>query len=120
MPGGIWFDDSAPPVVTGVGFHTPHVILRPSAIQGGASQSRGIPAHNPSLAIPQHRSTTPAAGHATHHHLHKHAVVIPGATTLPTWKTPYSYGYFGAKPHAHWNRQRGVLDDRLRLRRSVW
>ncbi|WP_168563774.1 hypothetical protein [Crateriforma spongiae] len=35
---------------------------------------------------------------------------VPSAATRPTWKTPYSYGYFGARGSRHWSRQYGYRD----------
>ncbi|QDV65029.1 hypothetical protein Pan14r_27320 [Crateriforma conspicua] len=35
---------------------------------------------------------------------------IPSAATRPAWKTPYSYGYFGARGSRHWSRQYGYRD----------
>lgn len=35
---------------------------------------------------------------------------IPGATVAPSWKTPYSYGYFGSEGKRHWTRQHGYRD----------
>ncbi|MCM2375273.1 hypothetical protein [Aporhodopirellula aestuarii] len=35
---------------------------------------------------------------------------IPGATVAPTWKTPYSYGYFGSEGKRQWTRQHGYRD----------
>jgi hypothetical protein len=39
--------------------------------------------------------------------------MIPQATVAPTWKTPYSYGYFGAPSKRHWTRQNGYRDRSL-------
>ncbi|MCC9641784.1 hypothetical protein LOC71_05820 [Rhodopirellula sp. JC740] len=38
---------------------------------------------------------------------------IPNATIYPQWKTPYSYGYFGAEGKRHWSRQHGYRDRSL-------
>ncbi|EMB16167.1 hypothetical protein [Rhodopirellula europaea] len=38
---------------------------------------------------------------------------IPAATVQPRWKTPYSYGYFGAEGKRHWSRQHGYQDRSL-------
>lgn len=35
---------------------------------------------------------------------------IPGATVAPRWKTPYSYGHFGAEGKRSWTRQHGYRD----------
>lgn len=33
---------------------------------------------------------------------------IPGAVVESVWRTPYSYGYFGAGRHRHWQRHYGL------------
>lgn len=40
----------------------------------------------------------------------QHQPSIPGATVAPRWKTPYSYGHFGAEGKRHWTRQHGYRD----------
>ena len=40
----------------------------------------------------------------------QHLPSIPGATVAPNWKTPYSYGHFGAEGKRHWTRQHGYRD----------
>ena len=52
------------------------------------------------------------------HHFHqKHHKIIqpspallPEANSRPTWKTPYSYGYFGASRTKHWTIHYGYRD----------
>lgn len=39
--------------------------------------------------------------------------MIPNATVQPTWKAPYSYGYFGSPGKRHWTRQSGYRDRHL-------
>ncbi|MEM8913089.1 MAG: hypothetical protein AAGC97_15075 [Planctomycetota bacterium] len=36
--------------------------------------------------------------------------LIPGATIERSWKTPYSYGFFGGSGRRHWTRQTGYRD----------
>lgn len=38
---------------------------------------------------------------------------IPGATRKPMWKTPYSYGHFGAARNRQWSHHRGHQQDYL-------
>lgn len=53
-----------------------------------------------------------------HQHLHhKHhaaaqppTALLPEANSRPTWKTPYSYGYFGASRSRHWTVHYGYRD----------
>lgn len=35
---------------------------------------------------------------------------VPRATVQPSWKAPYSYGYFGSQGKRHWTRQNGYRD----------
>ena len=41
------------------------------------------------------------------------AVAIPGANRMPVWKTPYSYGHFGASRNRQWTKHRGHQDSYL-------
>ena len=41
--------------------------------------------------------------------------VVSGASQMPVWKTPFSYGYFGARGTKHWHWHHGYRD-----RRSEW
>ena len=45
-----------------------------------------------------------------HHFARPHRAVIPEANRQPVWKTPYSYGYFGASGSKHWHRHVGYRD----------
>lgn len=40
----------------------------------------------------------------------QHRPSIPHATVAPRWKTPYSYGHFGAEGKRNWTRQHGYRD----------
>lgn len=41
----------------------------------------------------------------------KHALEgVPDAISMPVWRSPYAYGYFGARPSRIWARHRGVRD----------
>ncbi|MDG2221018.1 MAG: hypothetical protein P8L85_06545 [Rubripirellula sp.] len=59
-----------------------------------------------------------ASGTNRSHHIHrKHHVpiqpplaLLPEANSRPTWKTPYSYGYFGASRTRHWTVHYGYRD----------
>lgn len=57
--------------------------------------------------------TTTQPAHDIHDHLPLHAdkrtrpIVIPGAVPVPVWKTPYSYGYFGASRTRQWAQHHG-------------
>ena len=43
------------------------------------------------------------------------SAVVSGASQVPVWKTPFSYGYFGARGTKHWHWHHGYRD-----RRSEW
>ncbi len=40
---------------------------------------------------------------------HHDPVTIPGAASELRYRTPYSYGYFGARPKTHWSQHFGYL-----------
>ncbi len=73
-----------------------------------------IAARTPHASGPPRVTTEPKPGHpfaATHEHLHGYVLhgdkadarpEIPGAVRQPVWKTPYSYGYFGAGRKRQW------------------
>jgi hypothetical protein len=42
-----------------------------------------------------------------HAFYHGDPKTIDAALTQPVWRQPYSYGYFGAKGSAHWQRHFG-------------
>lgn len=60
--------------------------------------------NDPSGAGPGH------LGLGTHWLRNQPQPTIPGATVQPSWKTPYSYGYFGSSGKRHWTRQYGYRD----------
>ena len=73
------------------------------------------------VILSPHRGPTTdnhASAHASTHppHLSYHRRVQPPPATLPganqreTWKTPYSYGYFGASSARHWSKHHGYRD----------
>jgi hypothetical protein len=73
----------------------PHQVIRsPFRTDGGAHQKaeRQHPPHSSLLR----RTPKPA--------------VLPEADQRETWKTPYSYGYFGASGTRHWNMHHGYRD----------
>lgn len=45
-----------------------------------------------------------------HHFTRPQRAAIPEASREPVWKTPYSYGYFGARGLKHWHRHVGYRD----------
>lgn len=48
------------------------------------------------------------------HHLPQESrAVVHDVSRIPVWKTPYSYGYFGAKDSKHWHRHHGYRDRSL-------
>jgi hypothetical protein len=46
-----------------------------------------------------------------HHQVQAPPAVIPNATRRETWKTPYSYGHFGASHTRSWNRHNAYRDN---------
>ncbi len=83
----------------GPGAPTPsHRVIRspfakPSVDKLGSRHSEKHPPHN---SFSQRKIGAPA--------------LIPQAKENITWKTPYSYGYFGASNHRNWSRQYGYRD----------
>ena len=74
-----------------------------------ASMAMWIRRHN---GLDQDPPTFPVADahHALHHRLLPRHPSIPGAATDRRWKTPYSYGYFGASGNRHWTHHTGYRD----------
>ena len=63
--------------------------------------------------------------HLLHHHAQQvPPAVIPDAAQREVWKSPYSYGYFGASGTRRWTRHHGYRDRgkewRLRIGGSPW
>ncbi len=48
--------------------------------------------------------------HRLHHQVRAVPATIPNAARRETWKTPYSYGHFGASHTRSWNRHYGYRD----------
>lgn len=44
--------------------------------------------------------------YAGHHHS---PARIPNGTSQPVWRTPFAYGYFGARPKCHWSQHFGNM-----------
>jgi hypothetical protein len=64
-----------------------------------------------------HNQRTSSRSNWSHHFHQKHhkaiqppSALLPEANGRPTWKTPYSYGYFGASRTKHWNIHYGYRD----------
>lgn len=65
------------------------------------------PSAQPSSKQRQHRF----APHLSQHHpIQPPPAQLPEANQRPRWKTPYSYGYFGASGTKHWNLHYGYRD----------
>jgi hypothetical protein len=62
----------------------------------------------------RHSSQAPVPRHPSfaHHHrmLQPTPALLPEAKQRETWKTPYSYGYFGASGTRHWTKHHGYRD----------
>lgn len=52
--------------------------------------------------------------HPPHHSFHRRiqppSAMLPEANLRATWKSPYSYGYFGASGTRHWSMHHGYRD----------
>jgi hypothetical protein len=78
----------------------PHrVILAPNRQPTAEKQAIKHPRfHHPHYWSQYHRPVQPAPA------------VLPEANQRETWKTPYSYGYFGASNKRHWTAHHGYRD----------
>lgn len=95
----------------------PHRIIQPPAslVQQAAPPSIAFhsPPHLPgdSVHVSGDSVHVPAA-HDTNRRGHwwqkPEPATVPGAIVEPVWRTPYSYGYFGAARHRHWQRHFGL------------
>ncbi len=88
--------------------HHQHQILRapgPRAATSAAARhhEKYLQKHPPHLSIQQRIQPAPAK--------------LPLANQRETWKTPYSYGYFGASGRRHWSRHYGYRDRYTEWRR---
>ena len=73
-----------------------HVIRSPDRGPAAANhKSKGVP-HPPHHSF--HRRVQPAPA------------MLPEANQREVWKTPYSYGYFGASGTRHWTKHHGYRD----------
>ncbi|TWU49760.1 hypothetical protein [Rubripirellula reticaptiva] len=55
-------------------------------------------------------------GYRLHHHIQAPTATIPNAVRRETWKTPYSYGYFGASGTRSWSRHTSYRDNKTEWR----
>ena len=67
-----------------------------------------LPARHPGIA-PRGTAHSPLTA-TIHRRLQPQSATIPHATVRDVWKTPYSYGYFGASGERRWTRQHGYRD----------
>lgn len=97
-----------------------HHSLHASVDSGHAGARHGDMAHGTAFHEAEAQGTARVAGprgtspdHEAHRRGHwwqkKPAPpTIPGAVVEPVWRSPYSYGYFGAGRHRHWQRHYGA------------
>ncbi|MGB7326844.1 MAG: hypothetical protein WBD31_18350 [Rubripirellula sp.] len=55
-------------------------------------------------------------GYRLHHHIQAPTATIPNAVRRESWKTPYSYGYFGASGTRSWSRHTSYRDNKTEWR----
>jgi hypothetical protein len=75
----------------------PHHVIRPPA-------SRPAGANHQSKAVPR------PPHHSFRRRVQPAPAMLPEANQRETWKTPYSYGYFGASGSRHWTMHHGYRD----------
>lgn len=92
----------------------PHLVLQPPPPPKHAAEGEIVITEDAGLVGPadprsQARAHTQGTGNSHFLHADKmpRPVGIPGATRLPVWKTPYSYGHFGASRTRQWSLHRG-------------
>ena len=111
-------------------FPPPHPILRPhptgrdwvtmpTVVDGVPTSAGGRPVdprwnghgtdHRATETHPPPRPVMSAV-RSMHHRVVPGHPSLPGAGVDPVWKTPYSYGYFGAKSRRHWSVHHGYRD----------
>lgn len=56
--------------------------------------------------------------HLSWHHFQQSQAKLPMANQRETWKTPYSYGHFGASGKRHWSKHHGYRDRYTEWRRN--
>jgi len=98
----------------------PHLVLEPPKLRrnGDAGSFRGEvvteSGQYPTTETSSHQGVLPhekVAEHFLHADKTARAVAIPGATRAPVWKTPYSYGHFGASRNRQWAKHHGFNND---------
>ena len=67
-----------------------------------------LPARHPAVGLPDAAHSPHTA--TIHRRLQSRSAAIPHAAVRGVWKTPYSYGYFGASGERRWTRQHGYRD----------
>lgn len=104
-----------------------HQIIRaPGLIPGSHHRGGSIAQPHPVLDSDHAHVAPHVSPLASHHHAASHyphpphlaikrrlqppPATLPQAATQNVWKTPYSYGYFGASGKRHWSRHHGYRD----------
>lgn len=80
----------------------PHEVIRSPAAQAAEAERIGGRRPRGSFYFPHHLSD--------HAPLQRSPAKLPHANLRETWKTPYSYGYFGASGTRHWSLHHGYRD----------
>jgi hypothetical protein len=72
---------------------------------------QGVPAPPSSTHVRSHTNPVHPLPHLIHQRTSPaSSAVIPGVPQREVWKTPFSYGYFGASGSRHWIRHYGYRD----------
>lgn len=90
----------------------PHLVLQQPPTQKAEGNVVITDEAGQSVAVDPHgQATAHSQGMSVAHFLHAEKmprpVSIPGATRMPVWKTPYSYGHFGASRNRQWSLHHG-------------
>ncbi|MFK8111872.1 MAG: hypothetical protein AB8B91_06705 [Rubripirellula sp.] len=87
--------------------HQPHHILQAPG-QRKSKKTDPHTAHGKRQVHPPHSSY--------HRRFQSQPAVLPVASQRENWKTPYSYGYFGASSSRHWSLHHGYRDRQVEWR----
>jgi hypothetical protein len=87
-----------------------HQVIRSPRIEYQGSH-QGSPVHSSSTHVRSNTNPVHPLPHLIHQHTTRTSpAVIPSASQREVWKTPFSYGYFGANGSRHWIRHYGYRD----------
>lgn len=110
---GLWVQQNTGSFEYNPLLHPHRLIVSPERQQpGGAQAARGSGAAGSGAAA----STHPLARLKHHGQVQAPVPLMPQSNVTPTWKSPYSYGHFGASGTRHWSVHHGYRDRMIEWR----